>query len=111
MRSPVPKRTNAIWIQNVMRLMDGAIHCGELELLWGDCARAENQLEWTKKAYINALRFAGRLSFDAQDVSTFESKSIRLEEIIRELQQRHSSWKNVSEQLLAHRGPNDILGG
>jgi hypothetical protein len=76
-----------------MCLMDGAIRCGELGLLLNDFQRTERRIQWTKKAYGNALRFAGRISFNANEVSAFESKSVRLEGIIRELQARHNSWK------------------
>ena len=92
----LPATTNAIWVRNVMCLMDGAIHCAELELLLDDSRRTEKRIQSAKKAYADALRFAGRVSFDAREVSVFESKSIRLERIIRRLQERHSAWKELT---------------
>jgi len=88
----LPATTNAIWVRNVMCMMDGAIQCAELELFLNDSRRTEKRIQWAKKAYADALRFAGRVSFNANEVSVFESKSIRLEGIIGKLQARHSAW-------------------
>lgn len=94
----LPTRTNAIWIQNVMCLMDGAIRCAELELFLDDSRRTEKRIQWAKRAYADAMRFAGRVSFNAKEVSVFESKSIRLERIIGKLQARHSAWLELSDR-------------
>lgn len=95
----LPASTNAMWVRNVMSLMDGAIHCAELELFLNDSRRTEKRIQWAQKAYADALRFAGRVSFDAKEVSVFEAKSIRLEWIIRKLQERHNAWEELSRSI------------
>lgn len=97
--SRFPKETNGIYVRNVMCLMEGAIRCGEIGLLFGDLRVCEAQVHRTKKAYGNALRFAGWVSFDPNDVIAFESKSVRLEEIIQRLQARCKS-----PQMQSHAG-------
>ncbi len=92
--------TNEMGIRNVIHLMDGAIRCGELELLLNDLSRVERRIQRTKKAYWNALRAAGRLSFGARQVSAFESRSIRLEQIICELQRRYDTGKAAPNEVL-----------
>lgn len=100
MELSLSKTTNKIGVRNVMCLMDDAIRCGELELLLNDCSKVERRIQRTKKAYWNALRFAGKISFDFEEVSAFETRSIRLEWIIREMQERYNSWKKLSGQMI-----------
>jgi len=97
----IPDTKNDVWVRNVMCLMDGAILCSESELLLNDPSGAEKRIRWAKEAYANALRFAGRVSFNAREVSVFESKSIRLERIIGKLQARHRAWLALSDPAAA----------
>jgi len=80
-----------------MCLMEGAIRCGEIGLLLADSHICEAQVHRTKTAYGNALRFAGWVSFNPDDVMAFESKSVRLEEIIRQLQARCNFPQKLSQ--------------
>lgn len=99
-----PKEVNAIYVRNVMCLMDGAIRCGELELLLENSQVSEKRIQWAKRAYSNALRFAGKISFDANDVMAFEARSVKLENLIRQMQVRHHSQNNSSQEARTDSG-------
>lgn len=63
--------------------------CCELALLSDDPEVVAQNILRAKKSYAHALRRAGRLSFGVDDVRAFESRTIRLEIIISELDQRY----------------------
>ena len=57
-------------------------------LLSADSEDIESKIRDAKKWYANALRSAGKLSFSVQDVEAFESRTVRLEEMIVKLERR-----------------------
>jgi hypothetical protein len=80
--------------------MDLAIAACKSELLGSDMKKAETEVSRAKKVYGKALRFAGGLSFDVVQVSAFESRSIRLEYIISQLEAGYNFSKLRFEQGL-----------
>jgi hypothetical protein len=50
-----------------------------------------------KMSYGDALRYAGKISFTSQDVNAFQFKTVRLEEIISRLEQRHAAGNSRHE--------------
>ena len=61
--------------------------CRSALLLSND--RTHAYAAYAKKAYGVALKSAGKLSFTVHDVSKFESRSMRLEDLIKRLGKRH----------------------
>ena len=81
-------------IQAVLAIMNSAIASCESALLSFDVSIAEASISKAKKAYLDAFKRAGRISFDSQDVIAFEWNSILLETVIARLQRQCDSWKN-----------------
>ena len=89
-------KTIAAEVRFLLALMDAAITSCESALHSFDVSIAEANIVRAKKAYGDALKHAGRISFNARDVTAFEWNSIRLERAIGRLQKHCNAWKNPS---------------
>ena len=83
-------RTSVNLLLNVTSLV---ITSCESALNSWDAERAKQYVSKAKRSYASALRCAGRLSFTVQDVQAFEIQTIRLENIISELERRWPTSK------------------
>jgi hypothetical protein len=73
----------------VLALTSLAVTCCESAFLSTNSEVIERNIRNAKKVYAIVLRYAGRLSFSVQDVQGFEFRTIRLEKVISELEQRY----------------------
>jgi hypothetical protein len=60
----------------------------ESALMSDDPESMEGNIRDAKKWYADALRCAGQLSFSVEDVEAFEFRTVRLEEVIFQLERR-----------------------
>jgi hypothetical protein len=83
-------RTSVKLLLNVTSLV---ITSCESALNSWDVERARRYIRDAKRSYASALRCAGHLSFSVQDVQAFEIRTIRLENLISELERQWPSSK------------------
>ena len=80
------KPINTSEVDLLFNLMDLAITFCKSATLCLNGALPEKTLANAKKLYWDALRLSGRVSFNSHQVAEFEWRSVRLEGLIRQLQ-------------------------
>lgn len=80
--------SNARGIEILLAKIGLVIGICESALKSDDPEAIEGNIRDAKKWYADALRCAGQLSFSVEDVEAFEFRTVRLEEVISQLERR-----------------------
>jgi hypothetical protein len=93
--------SNVRGIEKLLAKISLVIGFCESALKSDDPEAIKGNIRDAKKCYADALRCAGQLSFSVEDVEAFEFRTVRLEEVILQLERR---WMfQNSEALRGHR--------
>lgn len=83
-----PIDLNKTAVRLLLSLMSLVITSCESAFHSSDINRTKISIRHAKRSYASALRYAGRISFSVTDVQAFEVRTVKLENIISELERR-----------------------